>query len=123
MAVSALAVKVYTSYKSAPKEFLHISNEVNVLHMIVRKVEAQLNGLITLDTSLQIELQIMAPSCKGVLEELDDLMMKYESLGSPQARVWDRLEWGKEDITALRTKIISTTILLHFFYSTLPKYA
>lgn len=46
----------------------------------------------------------------NVLKGLDDLLIKYNSLGSPQgssSRVLDRVKWGKEDITELGARVTS----------------
>ncbi|MCJ1269223.1 hypothetical protein MMC22_009112 [Lobaria immixta] len=43
---------------------------------------------------------------------------KYNSLGTKTKRAWDRLGWGSKDIAALRSRLISNTVLLTTFVNT-----
>ena len=63
----------------------------------------------------QERLREILQGCTNELKYLDDLLIKYKSLGSPQdssssSRALDRVKWGKEDIAELRARLTSNTI-------------
>ena len=50
-----------------------------------------------------------------MLKDLQALVLKYEGLGTQSKRTWDRLKWGSKDITELRSRLTSNTVLLTAF--------
>jgi hypothetical protein len=54
-----------------------------------------------------------------VLQQLNKLLIKYQSLGSTRQRTWDRLKWGKENLQEMREKILTHTSSLNLFLATL----
>ena len=118
MAISGLAVKVYTAYKDAPDDFRNISDEVKSLHIIINKA-AQHFESPTLSTSSRQEGQEVLKGCQNVLADLDSLIQKYNSLASAStsntSQVIQRIKLGTEDIATLRVRLISNTGLLNGF--------
>lgn len=50
-----------------------------------------------------------------MLEDLQELLKKYESLGTQSKRTWDRIRWGAKGIAELRARIISSIGMLGVF--------
>ena len=85
MAISGLALKVYTAYRDASGDYRNISDEVKSLHIIINKA-AQHFKSTTLSNSSRQEGQEVLRGCQNVLEDLDSLIGKYNYLASAQAR-------------------------------------
>lgn len=114
LAVGKLAWKVYKSCKDAPESFSNISVEVLSLHAVLKEVEETITGQ-SLPPSTQQNLATVTQGCTSVLEELQALVQKYESLGTQSKRTYDRMKWGAKDITELRARLTSNTVLLSTF--------
>ena len=63
-------------------------------------------------------LNTIKEGCKKVLIDLQNLVEKYESLGTQSKRTWDRMRWGNEDVAAIRARLTSNISLLTAFIST-----
>ena len=116
MAISGLALKVYTAYKDAPGDYRNISDEVESLHIIIKKAAQHFESPTLSDNSRQ-EGQKVLKGCQNVLEDLDVLIIKYNSLASSasSSQVLQRIKLGAEDIATLRVRLISNTTLLNGF--------
>ena len=116
MAISGLAVKVYTAYKEAPDEYKSISKEVESLHIIIQKAAQHFEGTKLNDNCRQEGLKVLE-GCQSILEDLDALIIKYNSLASPSSsHVLQRIKLGTtEDIATLRVRLISNITLLNGF--------
>ena len=115
IAVSRLALKVYTAYKDAPDDYRNISDEVNSLHIIINKAARHFES-ITLSNKIQEEGKVVLEGCHNVLKDLDTLIEKYNALASANtSQVFRRIKLGTEDIVTLRARLTSNTILLNSF--------
>ena len=115
IAISRLAVIVYTAYKDAPEDYRQISDEVESLKILIDKA-APYFGSTTLNTNSRQEGQKALKGCKSVLEDLNSLIEKYNSSGSSRtSQVLKRIKLGTEDIGSLRVRLISNTALLNGF--------
>ncbi|RPB18670.1 hypothetical protein L211DRAFT_831360 [Terfezia boudieri ATCC MYA-4762] len=117
LAVSRLALDVYSAYKDAPEDFRNISHEIKSLHIIVDRHKDEFRDK-TLNLDEERQLREILQGCANVLEDLDKLRIKYMSLGSAQgssAQAIDRIKWSQENIVELRTRLTSNTTLLNTF--------
>ena len=116
LTVSGLAITVYTAYKDAPGDYKHISEEVRPLQTIVDQAVNYLTNTALSDSKRQ-EGKEALQSCQNVLEELNALIEKYKSLASTnnKMQVFKRVKLGTEDITTLRARLTSNTVLLSNF--------
>ena len=125
MAISGLALKVCTAYKDAPGDYRNISDEVESLHIIINKAAHHFESTTLSDNSRQ-EGHTVLRGCHNVLQELDALIEKYDSLASKSTststtqalqrlKLSARLVIGTEDIATLRARLTSNTILLNGF--------
>ena len=125
MAISGLALKVCTAYKDAPGDYRNISDEVESLHIIINKAAHYFESTTISDSSRQEGHKVLR-GCHNVLEDLDALMEKYDSLASKStststSQALQRLKLsaslgiGTEDIATLRARLTSNTTLLNGF--------
>ena len=112
IAISQLAIKVYTAYKEAPDDYQHISDEVKSLQILIDKAAPHF-ARTTLNNNSRQEGQQALKGCKDILEDLSSLIEKYNSPGTSQ--VLRKIRLGTEDIASLRTRLISNTALLNGF--------
>ena len=60
--------------------------------------------------------------CNSILEDLEELLQKYKSLGTQSKRTWDRLRWSKRPVKDIQRRLISSTASLTSFNTSLTKY-
>jgi hypothetical protein len=111
IAIGTLAWKVYKSCKRVPEAFGHIFSEVLALHAVMKEAEETVFAQ-PLPPASQESLRAVGDGCHRVLQDLDNLVNKYKSLGKLSKRTWDRITWGAEDIAELRARLTSHTVLL-----------
>ena len=111
MAVGTLAWNVYKSCKAAPKGFSDISNEVLLLHAVLKETEETIFRSPSTPES-QERLMTVGDGCRCVLNDLQALVEKYKSLGTQNKRTTDRMKWGAENIAEIRSRLTSNTAML-----------
>ncbi|CZT00757.1 related to L-2,4-diaminobutyrate decarboxylase [Rhynchosporium agropyri] len=114
LAVGKLAWAVYKSCKDAPESFNNMSTEVLLLHAVLKEVEEALADE-PLTESKKLSLATIGSGCHSVLSDSQILLTKYESMGTQSRRTWDQMKWGSNDVTGLRARLTSNTILLTTF--------
>jgi hypothetical protein len=122
MAVATLAWNIYRVCKDSPNDFRNVSNEVLSLHLVLKETDELIAEVIKDDADAASRLHEMATGCKSVLDELQGLLDKYQSMGTQTKRTWDRLQWGLEDIATIRSRLVSHTGLLTAFNGTALRY-
>ena len=113
-ALGQFAWKIYKACKDAPESFKNISQEVSSLHLMLKELEETYPDA-TLSPTQQARLENIGGGCRTVLEDLQAIVEKYNSLGTSSKRTWDRLRWHSNDIAELRSRLISNTVLLTAF--------
>jgi hypothetical protein len=111
ISLGQLAWQIYKSCKESPESFKNVSQEVLSLHAVLKEVEETLSGY-PLSQSKEASLLTITRGCRDVLQDLQSLILKYESLGSKTKRTWDRLRWHSDDIAELRARLTWNTVLL-----------
>ena len=127
MSISKLAFKVYTACKDAPDEYGNISDEVKSLHIVIESAEQHLECTTLSDDKRQKGQEVLR-GCQNLLEDLDSLIGKYNSLAPAststststsqviqRVRLGAGLVLGTEDIVTLRARLTSNTTLLNGF--------
>jgi hypothetical protein len=96
-------------------------NRVRSLSIILQDVEV-LVPQRDLTSQQKTELEEIVQRCGNVLEELGEILDKYQeldsrskSLGGKSRRVWKRLTWDQEEIDGARSRITSNVMLLDTF--------
>ena len=111
VAVGTLAWNVYKSCKGAPDSFSDISNEVLSLHAVLKEADETILKS-PLPPQSRKRLKTICDGCQNVLSDLQALVDKYESLGTQSKRTWDRMKWGTENVTEIRSRLVSNTTFL-----------
>ena len=115
-AISKLATKVYAAYKDAPDDYRHISEEVMSLQIITNMAVQHFESTTLSDNDRQLG-QKVSKGCQSVLEDLNSLIEKYNSLASANTtQVFNQVKLGAENISTLRVRLISNTGLLNDFF-------
>ena len=115
VAISQLALKVYTAYKSAPGDYKHVAEEVDSLRVMINTAEKHLRSTTLNNSDLQ-DGQKVFQGCQSILEDLNSLLQKYKSLPFTKKRLaFQRVMLGREDITTLRARLISNATSLSSF--------
>ena len=114
-----LAHKLWKGCRDAPAEFQAVSTEVASLHLVLNEAREIANDL---SNSKEEDLRRLINGCKSVLQELEELLQRYKSLGTQSRRTWDRLRWGKGPVKDIRQRLISSTASLTSFNTSLTKY-
>ena len=115
LAVSKIAWGVYKSCRDAPESFGHLAAELLSLHAVLKELEENLDGH-PLPVIQQTRLKTILGGCDAVLQDLQNQVAKYESLGTNQKRTFDRLKWGSEEVGELRARLSSNIALLRAFF-------
>lgn len=114
-ALSALAKKVYTAYKDAPNTYKHISEEVAALQILINKAVQHIEST-TISRNVLHDGQQILRNCESVLVDLHYLVEKYQSLSSTNREfAFHRVKLDSENITTLRSRLVSNTTLLNGF--------
>ena len=103
IAISQLAIKVYTAYKDVPDIYGYIiADEVAELQVLIDRVEQQFKSA-TISNNERRDGQKVLEGCQSVLEDLNFLVEMYKIQASTNKRlVFKRVKLGMEDIAALR---------------------
>ena len=114
-----LAQKVWKGCREAPNGFKAVCTEVASLHLVLNEARETAHDL---SASKEEDLRQLINGCKSVLQELEELLQRYKSLGTQSKRTWDRLRWGNELVEDIRQRLRSSTALLTCFNTSLTKY-
>ena len=118
ISVGKLACDAWNLWKlcsAAPTSFGNVSDEVLALHVVLKQIEENSSSLTPTEKE---QLDIVSTGCVRTLRDLQALVKRYESLGTKTRRTWDRLNWCGENISELRARLVSNTVLLTAFWNT-----
>ncbi|TGJ83534.1 hypothetical protein E0Z10_g5243 [Xylaria hypoxylon] len=116
---STLAWRVYKACKDSGESFRRLSGEVASLHVVLKETEDYMGEFRDLDISRVNRLRILTDGCHGTLKDLEKLMQSYDNLGTQVQRTWDRFRFGLQDLTDIRSRLVSNVTLLTAFNSSL----
>lgn len=114
-----LAHKVWKGCREAPSDFKAVCTEVASLHLVLNEARETAHDL---SASKEEDLRQLINGCKSVLQELEELLQRYQSLGTQSRRTWDRIRWVKEPVEDIRQRLRSSTASLTCFNTSLTKY-
>ena len=117
IAIGELCWRVYKRCKASPGVYAQLTGEVSSLHSVLKETE-ELVRQQTLSKRQRDRLLPCQKGCETVLGELDDLLTKYESLGTKSQRVFDRIGMANQDANDIRQRLISNVTMLNAFIST-----
>lgn len=119
-----LAHQNYRNCKQAGGEYLEIAREVRSLHSVLKSLHDEAENkdsvLFQKDAPSKSQLSTTIEGCKGILEGIDTLLVKYHRLAqdttetSKPKKLWHRMRFGAEldELGKFRWKIITYTSTL-----------
>ncbi|KAH0563216.1 hypothetical protein GP486_002218 [Trichoglossum hirsutum] len=115
-AIPAYAWKVYKACRNSSEEFKSVAAEVASLHVVLKETEEYVTErAASLGSDREAQLEALGKECREVLQDLEKLLLRYESLGTQTQRTWDRMRWCSEDVSAARQRLSTSTALLTSF--------
>lgn len=114
IAIPTFCWKVYKKCKDSTSDFRNISNEVGSLHNVLLETREMLSEQ-TLSPQQQTRFSVAVAGCTGLLDEVQKLLDRYESLGTQSRRTIDRMGWSLHNTTDLRLRIIAQANFLEAF--------
>jgi hypothetical protein len=106
--------------------YVLIAKTVIALHTAIKELEDEvenpdsiLNRTDHTGASKLSELELLVKNCKGALQQLNKLLIKYNSLGTSSRRTFDVLRFGAENLSEIREKLMTHTSSLALFLTTL----
>jgi hypothetical protein len=121
--VATLAWNVYKMCKDSPGVYKTVSSDALSLHIVLRETDELIAEESARDAEAATRLNQISMGCKEVLDDLQGLLDKYNSLGTQAQRTWDRMEFGMEDIATIRSRLIAQAGMLTAFNSAVTRYA
>ncbi|KAH0534140.1 hypothetical protein FGG08_007266 [Glutinoglossum americanum] len=132
-AIPNYAWQIYKACRSSSDEFNSIAAEVAALHIVLKETEEYVSGqAASLGPDREAQLIILGKGCREVLQDLERLLLRYESLGTQSQRTWDRMKWGSSQarIEAKLDKLVneiragkrSSTVVSSHTIESLSKY-
>jgi len=120
--LSGLAWRVYKACKESSEDFRRLSTEMASLDAILRETaEFMQEHGDRLDTSRRHRLGIICDGCTSTLQTLEGLVQRYESLSTNAQRNWDRMRFGLNDLSDVRSRLVLNTSMLTAFTSMMIK--
>ena len=120
LAVGNLCWKVYKKCKDAPGNYAELSGEVSYLYTVIKETEEMLSQQ-SLTAKQQAGLATCRQGCEDVLQNLNNLLIKYESLGTQSQRTFDRMGFGNQDMKDIRLRLVSNVSMLDAFNNAYDK--
>ena len=112
IALGRLSWTVYQACKEAPSTFGQLTQEVLSMNAVLKEIEEACDEEEDLSSSRQEGLKVVMAGCRNVLEELQTLLKRYESMGTRANRTRDRMGWATVDIPTCRQRLNTNTSLL-----------
>ena len=112
IALGRLSWTVYQACKEAPSTFGQLTQEVLSMNAVLKEIEEACGDEEDLSSSRQEGLKVVMAGCQNVLEELQTLLRRYESMGTRANRTRDRMGWATVDIPTCRQRLNTNTSLL-----------
>lgn len=105
--VPTFAWKVYRACKDSSDDFKNLESEFESMHLAFQ-VSTNILNRHKLEPDQKRQLLKLGEQCHKVIKDLEELVERYESLGTQRQRKRDRLQWGLEEISTIRQRLISS---------------
>ncbi|KAF1846691.1 uncharacterized protein K460DRAFT_396028 [Cucurbitaria berberidis CBS 394.84] len=114
--VCELAGRVYKNCRDCTGEYKALTTEARSLSNLLEDIQDKYDKI---PENKRPQLIDAYEPCTEVLEELDKLLLHYNSLDTKSKRAWDRLKWDPEKSRMLRERLTSSVSMLNMFYTSL----
>ncbi|KAL8905365.1 MAG: hypothetical protein Q9171_006695 [Xanthocarpia ochracea] len=114
--LTKLGWNVYKKCKDSTGSYAELTSDVSSFRSVLQETEELLSEQ-TLTEMQKSRLLSCQQGCEAVLNDLDNLLARYESLGTSKQRTFDRMRMGHEDVNGIRQRLILNGSLLDSFNS------
>ncbi len=120
ISIGQLAWSVYEQCRKSPGQYGSLASEVLQLRNTLQNLQDLIEQR---DLGAEKEAQLLerGQSCYELLAELENMVRKYESLGTQHRRAWDRVMWDQQGGRDMRTRLTSNNTLLSAFYNNITR--
>lgn len=115
--------KVYKKCKSASGDYAALAANVYILHGVLdnTRVFLQEEQVPTSDRKM-VSLIVAREGCRNTLDEVEEFLDKYSSLGRNQKRFIELVKFISKDVDGLKNKLKNNTELLQISLVSLSRY-
>lgn len=106
---------------TSSESFKQVQNELGSLLAVLETTEDNSNEA-HFDDDQQAHLCTLSQNCHQVLQDLQRLKARFDSMGTKTQPTWERMGWGIDDLADIRLRLISYTGMLNVFNSNIMKY-
>ncbi|KAH9874649.1 hypothetical protein IAQ61_003839 [Plenodomus lingam] len=111
-----MAGRVYKNCRDCTGEYKSFTGEARSLANLLEDIQDKYDKI---PESKRQQLVDAYEPCVDVLQELDKLLLHYNSLDTKAARTWNRLKFDPERSKTLREKLVASVAMLNTFYTSL----
>lgn len=115
--------KVYKKCASASSDYAALAENVRILHGVLddTRVVLEEEQVPTSDRKM-VSLIVARDGCRNTLDEVEEFLDKYSSLGRNQKRLIELVKFISKDVDGLRNKLKNNTELLQISLVSLSRY-
>ncbi|KAF1999631.1 hypothetical protein P154DRAFT_620810 [Amniculicola lignicola CBS 123094] len=114
LALLSKAKSIYQNAKSAPREFRSALQDVESFAATLEETYDALKSW-PLNAKQQQRCNTILKGCTSVLEEYEDMISDYRSLGTDKRKLRDRFSWTQSDVDALKRRLeLHSNMLISF---------
>ncbi|KAH8728811.1 hypothetical protein GQ44DRAFT_769225 [Phaeosphaeriaceae sp. PMI808] len=110
------ATRVYRNCRDCNGEYKSLTTEARSLSNLLEDISDKFDKI---PDGKRKQLEDAYEPCVDVLQELDKLLIHYNSLDTKSKRAWDRVKWDPEKSRTLRDRLTSSVTMLSSFYTSL----
>ncbi|KAI8942632.1 hypothetical protein NX059_000686 [Plenodomus lindquistii] len=111
-----MAGRVYKNCRDCTGEYRSLTSEARSLANLLEDIQDKYDKI---PQNRRQQLVDAYDPCIEVLQELDKLLLHYNSLDTKAARTWNRLKYDPERSKSLREKLVASVAMLNTFYTSL----
>ena len=116
-----LAAKTINNSRKASGEYDELTREVTALHVALRRLQKEADGRDSMLGRSEDELAPIANGCRRILDDLDNILVKYNGLSQKErtvSKLWLKVKFGNGrivEVADLRAKITYYTSALGLY--------
>ncbi|MCJ1263487.1 hypothetical protein MMC22_003357 [Lobaria immixta] len=125
LAVSKLARTTWKRFQDSSDQFKALRTEAANLCLVLDDVAQTAPGRELSEKEART-LSSLIQGCRDILADMDTMLQKYENLGTRSSssgartrKAWKKITWDLEEVNELRSRVISNTVSLDAFNSSL----
>jgi hypothetical protein len=119
--VKPLARSLHRSLFTSSDQFKPVQNELASLMGVLESIMTD-SASFQVDCNQEPALCRLSQDCHEILNDLQVLNYRFESLPTQTQLTWDRMEWDTEELSGIRARLMTTVSSLNTVYSRQIRY-